>query len=180
MAAGGDRATRRGHGRALDRKTRGATLIEQDGAERTTGSGLGQRESRSVSGAGGARGEGQVLWQGSGPQVPEAPPGEPGHHAQQRLPDWPGRTAARPMAKPQKRARETAEKKQKRTKAHASEEAQTREEKTGATTQESGPAQERGPGPRARTMILGPESPEGPQAANKPEFAEHCVSRFPG
>ena len=32
-----------GHGRAFDGKTRGATLIEQEGAARTTGSGLGQR-----------------------------------------------------------------------------------------------------------------------------------------
>ena len=42
MAARGDRAIRRGHERALDRKTRGATLIKQEGATRTTWSGLGQ------------------------------------------------------------------------------------------------------------------------------------------
>ena len=42
------------------------------------------------------------------------------------------------------------------------------------TTQESRPAQERGPRPRAGTTILGPGSPEGPQAANKPGFAERC------
>ena len=42
VAARGNRAIRRGHGRALHGKTRGATLIKQDGAARTTGSGLGQ------------------------------------------------------------------------------------------------------------------------------------------
>ena len=42
MAARGDRAIRRCDRRALDRKTRGATLIEQDGATRTTGSDLEQ------------------------------------------------------------------------------------------------------------------------------------------
>ena len=29
-------------------------------------------------------------------------------------------------------------------------------------------------------MIWGPESREGPQAANKPEFAERCVPDFQG
>ena len=44
MAARGDRAIRQGHWRALDRRAGGATLIEQEGATRTTGSGLGQRK----------------------------------------------------------------------------------------------------------------------------------------
>ena len=46
---------------------------------------------------------------------------------------------------------------------------------------ESRPAQEgQGRGPQAGTWIQGPESPEGPQVASKPEFAERSVSRFPG
>ena len=73
--------------RALDGKTRGATLIEQDGVTRTTGSALGQ-------GRAGAR-AGREVREASG-RDRDAPPGEPGHHAQQRLPRWPGRTAARP------------------------------------------------------------------------------------
>ena len=51
MAARGDRAIRRGHWRALDRKAGGATLIEQEGATRTTGSGLGQRRAGARAGA---------------------------------------------------------------------------------------------------------------------------------
>ena len=53
-------------------------------------------ESVSASGDGGARGEGQAPWQGSGPQAPEALPGEPGRHAQQQLPRWPRKTAVWP------------------------------------------------------------------------------------
>ena len=46
---------------------------------------------------------------------------------------------------------------------------------------ESRPAQEgQGRGPQAGTGVQGPESLEGPQVASKPEFAERCVSRFPG
>ena len=37
-----DRTTRRGSGRALDGQARGAALVDQDGATRATGSGLGQ------------------------------------------------------------------------------------------------------------------------------------------
>ena len=43
MAATASGAIRRGYWRALDRKTRGAALVEQDGAARTAGNGLGQR-----------------------------------------------------------------------------------------------------------------------------------------
>ena len=43
MATKGDRAVRRDHRRALNGKTRGNTLVEQDGAMRTTGGGHGQR-----------------------------------------------------------------------------------------------------------------------------------------
>ena len=44
MAARGNRAIRRDHGRTLDGKTRGAALTEQNGTARTAGSGLGQGE----------------------------------------------------------------------------------------------------------------------------------------
>ena len=45
-------------------------------------------------------------------------------------------------------------------------------------TDEKKKREARRPGPKAGTMIQGPESPEGPQVANKQDFAERCVSRF--
>ena len=95
MAAGGSRAIRRGHGRALDGKTCGAALIEQNGASRTAGSGLGQRGARARAGAGADVREARSR---IGTTDSKAPPGEPEHHAQQRLPRWPGKTAERPAA----------------------------------------------------------------------------------
>ena len=59
-----------------------------------TESGLGQRSARA--GDGGSQGGKQAPWQGSGPQVLEALPGELEHDVQPRLPDRRGRTAAWP------------------------------------------------------------------------------------
>ena len=54
--------------------------------------------------------------------------------------------------------------------AHASEKTRSRTtEDTAQKDQETG-----------ETGIQGPESPEGPREANRPEFAERPVSRFPG
>ena len=83
MAVGGNRAIKRGHGRALNGQLRGTALTEQDGAARTTGSGLGQRRA-------GARAKSEVR------EARQAEPQVPGHHAQQHLPRWPGRTAVQP------------------------------------------------------------------------------------
>ena len=52
-------------------------------------------ESGSASEGGGARDERQVPWQGSGPQDPEALPGEPERHAQPRLPERRGAVGLR-------------------------------------------------------------------------------------
>ena len=94
MAARGDRAIRRDHWRALDRKAGGATLIEQEGATRTTGSGLAQRR------AGERERVRRCAWRERsrprGRQVLEGLPGDLEHHAQPGLPDWRGRTTARP------------------------------------------------------------------------------------
>ena len=46
---------------------------------------------------GGARGEGQAPWRGSGPRVPGAPLEDPGHHAQQNFPGRPGKKAQPPV-----------------------------------------------------------------------------------
>ena len=67
------------------------------------------------------------------------------------------------------------------TQAHASEGTRSRKKKTEVTARENRPTREgEGPEPQAETKSEVPEGPEGPKVANKPEFAERCVSRFPG
>ena len=179
MAVGGDRAIRRGHMTALDGKPHGTALIEQDDAARTAGSGLGQ--GRAGARAGKEARETRDRPRGRGPQVPEALPGEPERHAQPRLPEDScaarrRRDSARDTAKPQNRARETAANEHGRTPQtkHGRRQQRTRRRRTRRTQEEGGQ------GPQAETLIQGQESPEGPQAASKPEFAERGVSRFPG
>ena len=73
MAAGGNRTIRRGHGRALDGKTRGATLIEQNGSAKTAGRSLGQGERKRERRRTCAR-RGADPWRGSRPRALEAHP----------------------------------------------------------------------------------------------------------
>ena len=80
------------NGRALDGKTRGATLIGQDGATRTTGSGLEQaragtemRETR-----------GRPLGRDREDRFRRRFQESLNIIAQQRLPEWQGRTAVQP------------------------------------------------------------------------------------
>ena len=174
-AAGRNRTIRRGHGRALDGKTRGAALIEQNGAVRTAGSGLGERE-RERERRCARRGAGPA--QGSGPQAPETRPGEPGNHAQQRLPRWPGMTAERPDGGETQHGT-WPRPRTKQTRAHASEE--TRPRKTEDTAQEDRKPQEgEGPGPLAGTRIQGPESQEGRKWPTSPNLPSAAFPDFQG
>ena len=83
MAARGNRRIRRGHGRALDGKARGAALIEQNGTVRTAGSGLGQGVNESASGSGGARAEVQAPTAGIG-TTGSGGASKPGHHVRKQ------------------------------------------------------------------------------------------------
>ena len=170
MAARGHRAIRRGHWRAVDRKA-------------STGAAFGQRRA-------GARAGADVR------KVRNKPRGRDRDHRFRRRfqeslnimcnrgfqigeggqPDG-GGTSARDMVKPQNQARETAENRQQRTHQRR----HSPEKRNGRTTQESKPAQERGPREPGRNYdSVGPESPEGPQAANKPEFASAVFADFQG
>ena len=147
--------------RALDGKTRGATLIEQDGAARTTGSGLGQ-------GRAGAR---------AGTEVRETrgrPRGRDRHHRfRRRLQEslnimrnsgfqsgQGGQTAVRPDGGGTPHGTWPSPKTERVRRLRTNTSARPRARRV---QRENTPTQER----------------EGP-GANKREFAECCVSRFPG
>ena len=88
------------------------------------------------------------------------------------------RDSARDRAKEQDRARETAENKHTSARLRGD---TVQKKKTEVTARENRPTREgEGPEPQAETKSEVPEGPEGPKVANKPEFAERCVSRFPG
>ena len=121
------------------------------------------------------RGAGAVA--GIGTTAPEAPPEDPGHRARQQPPRWPGKTAERPAGGGTQRATWPRPRTERAKRLETESSAHLR----GDTAQEDRPTQEgEGPGHQAGTMIEGPQSPKGPQVANKPECAERCVSRFQG
>ena len=164
MAVGGNRATRRSHRTALDGKTPG-TALARAGAEvrearsRPRSRDRHHRLRRRLQESLNTMRDG-VRQGGQGRQLS----GQPTEGLSSRH----GRGAG-----------PHAQHSWKPTRAHASEE--TRSRTTEDTAQKDRkPLEGEGPGLQARTWIQGPESPEGPQLFNKPEFAERCVSRIPG
>ena len=149
-----------GPGRALDGKTRGATLIEQDGAARTTGGGLGQERA-------GARAEPVDRDHRFRRRLHESLD----YRAQQRLPGPPGRTTERaeglgPREQTWAHTRQRG---------HGPGKRRTRR-------RESRPTQEgEGPGPQAGTKILGLESPgSGRKRPTSPNLPSAAFPDFEG